>query len=455
MNLDKEKIMKSVDEIQTRYPFNDIHRPETSAKKEILEHMLAHGYDHSYPILLWEQGDVVVDGHTRLEAAIEAGITEVPVMELEFIDELEAYEYAVHSQCARRNLSGSDLLGIYQNLNYYKQRGERSDLAPPEAKSPGKSAQEVADLMGTSRSMVERLRTIDNFAPDDLKTELKAGKKSVFKVYQETQEQRKQEELEKQKEATPPKPPKPMFNKTTIQEPCDLCGHTIKDSIEWAYYTWNPATGCHHGCPYCYARDIANRFYTDYPLSERFDYHFHPERLDAIKNMTIPKNDIVGEHNVFVCSMADLFGDWVPQEDIDKVFSAIEEAPDWWNFLFLTKNPKRYLELEFPIKSWIGMTADTQARAEIAVQVAKDLKEKGVPNITFLSCEPLMEEITVDLSSIDWLILGGRSGNSNMPAFQPQWSWVESLLLQAREVGCKVYFKPNLEVRPREYPTLD
>jgi hypothetical protein len=32
-------------------------------------------------------------------------------------------------------------------------------------------------------------------------------------------------------------------------------------SIEWAQWSWNPLTGCKHDCPYCYARDIAKRFY--------------------------------------------------------------------------------------------------------------------------------------------------------------------------------------------------
>ena len=36
--------------------------------------------------------------------------------------------------------------------------------------------------------------------------------------------------------------------------------HCIRARIEWCDYTWNPVTGCRHGCSYCYARRIADRF---------------------------------------------------------------------------------------------------------------------------------------------------------------------------------------------------
>ena len=79
------------------------------------------------------------------------------------------------------------------------------------------------------------------------------------------------------------------------------------DNIGWAQWSWNPVTGCKHGCPYCYARDIAMRF----------DGHFNPtfrdDRLDAPKN-TKPIVNTPSGGRVFVCSMADLFGTWVPNE---------------------------------------------------------------------------------------------------------------------------------------------
>lgn len=221
------------------------------------------------------------------------------------------------------------------------------------------------------------------------------------------------------------KKPKPVFNETN-------------ENIEWARWTWNPVTGCKHGCQYCYARDIANRFY-----DEKFEPTFRPERLEAPYNTNLNGK----QNNVFVCSMADLFGEWVPDEWIEKILNVIKDTPQW-NYLFLTKNPQRYLTLEFPENCWLGATADTQKRADIACNVFDRIDN----NIRFISCEPLMEEIIFNPMSFDWLIIGGRSQSSGMPAGQPEWEWVEILLNQARSILIPVYFKPNLTARPKEYP---
>jgi Protein of unknown function (DUF3102)/Protein of unknown function (DUF5131) len=83
------------------------------------------------------------------------------------------------------------------------------------------------------------------------------------------------------------------------------------ERVDWAWYTWNPVTGCEHDCIYCYARDIANRFYP-----EKFQPTFHPERLQAPHNTPLPPEAAtdIGARNVFTVSMGDLFGKWDPQE---------------------------------------------------------------------------------------------------------------------------------------------
>lgn len=221
----------------------------------------------------------------------------------------------------------------------------------------------------------------------------------------------------------------------------------VNENIEWASWSWNPVTGCKHGCPYCYARDIANRFYP-----EGFEPTFHPERLKAPSNTNVPMaprfyNDI-GYKNVFVCSMADLFGDWVPQDWINAVLDAVRAAPQW-NFVFLTKNPKRLVGIDWPNNAWVGTTVDKQER----VQAAEEAFAQIDATVKFLSCEPLEEELHfTSLSMFDWIIFGGRSKSSGMAEGQPEWTWPFNLTMQAREAGCKIYWKPNLTARPREYP---
>lgn len=214
------------------------------------------------------------------------------------------------------------------------------------------------------------------------------------------------------------------------------------DSIEWAKWTWNPVTGCKFNCPYCYARDIGKRF------TGHFDPTFHKGRLSAPRN-TRSMSDGPGEHNVFVCSMADLFGDWVPQVWIDAVLKSVRESPDW-TFLFLTKNPSRLVDIEWPGNAWVGTTVDTQARVNSAEDSFKKVKAK----VKFVSLEPLKEKIVFPHPEyFNWFIIGGQSASSGEPAFQPEWGWVESIVSQARSVGAMVYFKPNLETRPKEYPS--
>lgn len=218
------------------------------------------------------------------------------------------------------------------------------------------------------------------------------------------------------------------------------------DNIEWAKWTWNPVTGCLHGCEYCYARDISLRFNSE----KGFKPEFHENRLEAPSNTALPPqaSEDVGYKNVFVCSMADLFGEWVPQEWIDAVLRAVRANPQW-NYLFLTKNPKRMTTIDWPENAWVGTTVDTQAR----VKAAEEAFRKVNARIKFLSCEPLQERLNFsDLSMFNWIIIGGRSQSKGMEAGQPDWRWVESLVTHARLDGLKIYFKPNLKVRPKEYP---
>ncbi|MCJ7444793.1 MAG: phage Gp37/Gp68 family protein [Methanotrichaceae archaeon] len=218
------------------------------------------------------------------------------------------------------------------------------------------------------------------------------------------------------------------------------------DSIEWAHWTWNPVTGCKHDCKYCYARDIANRFY-----EQGFEPTFHQDRLDAPKNTPMDSRYPL---NVFVCSMADLFGDWVPQEWIDRVLDVCWDHSEW-NFIFLTKNPKRLPTIKWPPNAWVGATVDVQSRVQPTIEALKNVKAR----VRFVSCEPLQEPITFDEMPFEWIIIGGRSRSSGEPEFYPQSSWIEDLVAQARQHDLKVYQKPNLffsddVLRLQEYPKV-
>lgn len=226
------------------------------------------------------------------------------------------------------------------------------------------------------------------------------------------------------------------------------------DSIEWAQWSWNPVTGCLHDCPYCYARDIANRFY-----EQGFEPSLNPNRITAPRNQSLPTNRIdalpdgdwekVALRNVFTCSMADLFGRWVPREWIETVLAECRDA-EQWNFLFLTKFPNRMSEFEFPDNCWVGTTVDCQARVKNAERAFRKVKAR----VKWLSCEPLLDPLKfTDLGAFQWVVIGGASASSQTPVWNPPLDWTMDLVKAARASGVKCFVKSNC--RLRQYPWLD
>ena len=236
-----------------------------------------------------------------------------------------------------------------------------------------------------------------------------------------------------------------------------------KTKIDWADSTWNPVTGCLHGCEYCYARGIATRFgwHANEPdINERvlyempvsggrkvpypFDFQptFHQYRLGEPAAWTKPRT-------IFVCSMADLFGDWVPDEWIREVFEACGAAPQH-RYMFLTKNPKRYAELRAkgirpPANSWIGTSATTDAEAK---EQTFALSECWNVNANwFVSVEPILEPISSealqDLGAMHWVIIGAETGNSKNKVI-PERKWVDEIVDSCAKVGTPLFMKASL-----------
>ena len=241
-----------------------------------------------------------------------------------------------------------------------------------------------------------------------------------------------------------------------------------KSKIEWCDYTFNPVTGCLHGCPYCYARKIAHRFgqeenekgkihsiqkrwpnnFDDYPFG--FDPTFYYYRLDEPQGKKKPQN-------VFVCSMADLFGSWIPDHWIQQVFEACEKAPQH-RYLFLTKNPKGIWRNGVPIlkRAWYGITVTRQNE----LLCITDLELIGR---RFISIEPILEPIDLRVCIsrsvppfTDWVIVGSETGTRKDKVI-PKREWVENIVNECRKQNVPVFMKNNLkeiwgESLIQEYP---
>lgn len=239
-----------------------------------------------------------------------------------------------------------------------------------------------------------------------------------------------------------------------------------KTKIDWCDSTWNPVTGCRHNCHYCYARDITERFRPfDFPhLTEDgvfkgindlhdpiiteckdgkericaypygFEPTFHRYRLDEYLNKK--------GRNIFVCSMADLFGDWVPDSWIDEVFDACDKASQH-NYLFLTKNVDRYVEYGVPMSEnmWYG----TSITRESEMHLFNSLP--AFCNI-FVSMEPILEDLQVNKNNllfrqVHWVIIGAETGRRKDKVI-PKRKWIEDIVNECRKNGTPVFMKSSL-----------
>jgi protein gp37 len=226
--------------------------------------------------------------------------------------------------------------------------------------------------------------------------------------------------------------------------------NTTNEHISWAGFSWNPVTGCLHGCKYCYAREIALSPTMRAHFPGGFAPVFHAERLTAPANTKVPADAATDPRlrRCFVCSMADLFGRWVPAEWILQVLQAGCASP-WWVYMFLTKFPSRYLEFidQMPPTAWLGTTVDEQKRVRFAEDAFRAIGDRCA--VTYLSLEPFDEELNFnDLSMFDLVIIGAqtetRQPNGIVPARAPEFARVARIWSQAKEAGCAVWLKPNL-----------
>lgn len=266
----------------------------------------------------------------------------------------------------------------------------------------------------------------------------------------------------------------------------------LNTKIEWFDATWNPVTGCRHDCPYCYARRMAQRFAGYDPcysagvtglsngcfdLGEKerkykyitgsdgkpgrkaaapypfgFEPTLHRYRLNQPKKWKDPQT-------IFVCSMADLFGAWVPDEWIQAVFKACEQAPHH-RYLFLTKNPTRYMKLaqagKLPERDnfWYGSTTTGP----------DDMFWWSDYHNTFASVEPMLEEIQsvgdCPVKKVGWVIMGAMTGPGSKE-HQPKKEWIESMVEDADAIAAPVFMKDSLipivgeENMRRELPWME
>ncbi len=218
-------------------------------------------------------------------------------------------------------------------------------------------------------------------------------------------------------------------------------------SIEWTTATWNPVTGCTKisaGCDNCYAERFAERFrgVKGHPFENGFDLTLRPERLDQPLRWRQGKK-------IFVNSMSDLFHKGIPRNFVDQVFDTMEKA-DQHTFQILTKRSSRmrdYINARYsggaaPGHIWLGASVEDGSKLSRVDHVRKTRAAVG-----FLSIEPLIGPVDgIDLSGIQWVIVGGESGPRSRPM---EAAWVRPIRDQCIARGIPFFFKQWGGFRPK------
>jgi len=217
-----------------------------------------------------------------------------------------------------------------------------------------------------------------------------------------------------------------------------------KSAIQWTDATWNPVTGCSKvspGCAHCYAETLSLRFgWSKRPWLPEYaaeNVVLHPGRLDQPSRWRRPRR-------VFVNSMSDLFHELVPDAFIFDVFDRMALA-DWHAYQLLTKRPERMATV---VKSYYALHPDRVPLPQVWLGTSiendrwttrADAVRRTPAAVRFISAEPLLGPLpSLDLTAIDWLIVGGESG-AGARTMQPEWAL--DLRDQASRTGTAFFFK--------------
>jgi protein gp37 len=238
-----------------------------------------------------------------------------------------------------------------------------------------------------------------------------------------------------------------------------------ENGIEWTNFTWNPVGGCQHNCKWffgskivkCYAGETARTLRTDKFYPKGFEHHYwHPDRLNEPLRLKKPAR-------IFSDSMSDLFGHWVPEEQIQAVLDVMEKA-HWHTFQVLTKNPVRMKNFVLPGNVWAGISMPpdsfmgeiwTPRRREVWFLHALDfLADMDVP-VKWISFEPLSSDVVPDLEAwtekrgewpFKWAVIG--AGSDGARKYPPVQEHFEKLVAFLNAHGTAIFYKGNLKEAP-------
>lgn len=241
-------------------------------------------------------------------------------------------------------------------------------------------------------------------------------------------------------------------------------GVVISRGIQWTDFSWNVISGCKHRCRWtmpdgsiaiCYAEETAHGVArAAYPRGFA-NHYYNPDRLTEPAKLATPSK-------IFCDSMSDLFGSWVPEDQLQAVFEAMREAPQH-TFQSLTKYAPRLLNRTFPPNLWVGCSSPpdsfmghnlSRLQQEKMLHRAMRTLAKIDENVTWMSVEPISWDVAPIIEqykgALDWVVIGAATNGAVV--YQPNPEYVRKLIEVLDRQKVPVFMKGNLRGNPAADP---
>jgi len=181
--------MVSVDEIIIDPETSSIYTINEKLVEKITQSIIKDGYDESQPVVLQKSTNIIVDGHTRLQAVKNAGLEKIPVVYKEFANRDELLIYAYERQSKRRNLSSAEIMAAAKTLLNRKKAGN----------GEGRAADALAERLGIKKSsMYQAVKVLKEGTPEQIEA-VKSGKMSRKKACEEINEMKNPDRKQEKK----------------------------------------------------------------------------------------------------------------------------------------------------------------------------------------------------------------------------------------------------------------